>query len=182
MADARLDWKAIDSEPRFQELHRTKMTFLWGLMIFSLIFYFLLPIGAAYFQDLYKVKVWGPINIGILFALLQFVVAWGIAFIYARRANAEFDPMAANREFIICMTDIGEYMIAPDLASVFASEAPGCSIRTRRIPQGRLREALELGEADLAVGTLAGANRSLRQQRLGEYVVTCMVSTQGRCS
>lgn len=95
MADASLDWKAIDSEPRFQELHRKKMTFLWGLMIFSLIFYFLLPIGAAYFQDLYKVKVWGPVNIGIVFALLQFVVAWGIAFYYARRANAEFDPMAA---------------------------------------------------------------------------------------
>ncbi|MDR6858770.1 LysR family transcriptional regulator [Variovorax guangxiensis] len=94
--------------------------------------------------------------------------------------GSEFDPMAANREFIICMTDIGEYMIVPNLASVFASEAPGCSIRTRRIPQARLREALELGEADLAVGTLAGANRSLRQQRLGEYVVTCMVSTQGR--
>jgi uncharacterized membrane protein (DUF485 family) len=95
MADASLDWKAIDSEPRFQELHRKKMTFLWGLMIFSMIFYFLLPIGAAYFQDIYKIKVWGPVNIGILFALLQFVVAWGIAFYYARRANAEFDPMAA---------------------------------------------------------------------------------------
>jgi uncharacterized membrane protein (DUF485 family) len=96
MADTTsFDWKAIDSEPRFQELHRKKMTFLWGLMIFSLIFYFLLPIGAAYFQDLYKVKVWGPVNIGILFALLQFVVAWTIAFYYARRANAEFDPMAA---------------------------------------------------------------------------------------
>jgi uncharacterized membrane protein (DUF485 family) len=95
MADASLDWKAIDSEPRFQELHRKKVTFLWGLMIFSMIFYFLLPIGAAYFQDIYKIKVWGPVNIGILFALLQFVVAWGIAFYYARRANAEFDPMAA---------------------------------------------------------------------------------------
>lgn len=95
MADTRLDWKAIDSEPRFQELHHKKVMFLWGLMVFSMIFYFLLPIGAAYFQDLYKVKVWGPVNIGILFALLQFVVAWGIAFYYARRANAEFDPMAA---------------------------------------------------------------------------------------
>ena len=45
------------------------MGFLWGLMIFSLVYYFLLPIGAAYFQDLYKIKVWGPVNVGILFAL-----------------------------------------------------------------------------------------------------------------
>jgi uncharacterized membrane protein (DUF485 family) len=43
-----VDWKAIDSRTDFQELHRKKMGFLWGLMIFSLVFYFLLPIGAAY--------------------------------------------------------------------------------------------------------------------------------------
>src|SRR5512137_3003846 len=93
MADpAKLDWKAIDDDPRFQELHNRKTRFLWGLMIFSLIYYFLLPIGAAYFQDLYKIKVWGPINVGILFALSQFGVAWFLAFWYARRANAVFDP------------------------------------------------------------------------------------------
>jgi uncharacterized membrane protein (DUF485 family) len=96
MADpSRIDWKAIDSRPEFQELHSKKMAFLWGLMIFSIVYYFLLPIGAAYFQDLFKVKVWGPVNVGLLFALSEFVVAWGIAFYYARRANAVFDPMAA---------------------------------------------------------------------------------------
>ena len=41
-------------------------------------------------------KVAGPVNFGILFALSEFVVAWGIAFIYSRRANAEFDSMAAE--------------------------------------------------------------------------------------
>jgi uncharacterized membrane protein (DUF485 family) len=90
-----LNWKAIDSEPRFQDLHRRKMGFLWGLMVFSLVYYFLLPIGAAYFQDLFKVKVWGPVNVGLLFALSEFIVAWGIAFYYAKRASSEFDPMAA---------------------------------------------------------------------------------------
>jgi uncharacterized membrane protein (DUF485 family) len=97
MADAaRLDWKAIDDDPKFQELHRKKTTFLWGLMVFSIIYYFLLPIGAAYFQDLFKVKVWGPVNFGLLFALSEFVVAWAIAFWYSRRANREFDAMAAE--------------------------------------------------------------------------------------
>lgn len=94
--------------------------------------------------------------------------------------GAAFDPRAANREFIVCMADIAEFLSIPDLASVFASEAPGCSLRTVRIPQPRLRDALERGEADLAVGTLAGADRSLRQKRLGEYAVTCMVSACGR--
>lgn len=93
---SQVDWKAIDSRPEFQELHRRKMGFLWGLMVFSLVYYFLLPIGAAYFQSIYTIKVWGPVNVGILFALSQFIVAWGLAWFYAYRANAVFDPMAAE--------------------------------------------------------------------------------------
>jgi uncharacterized membrane protein (DUF485 family) len=38
--------------------------------------------------------VWGVVNIGILFALSEFVVAWAIAFVYSRKANAEFDAMS----------------------------------------------------------------------------------------
>jgi uncharacterized membrane protein (DUF485 family) len=94
MSKAEMNWAAIDADPRFQSLHARKTRFLWGLMIFSVLYYFLLPIGAAYWQDLYRVKVWGPVNVGILFALSEFVVAWGIAGIYARRANREFDGMA----------------------------------------------------------------------------------------
>jgi len=91
-----LDWQRIVADPRFQALHRKKTSFLWGLMVFSIVYYFLLPIGAAYFQDIYKIKVWGPVNVGLLFALSEFIVAWGIAFIYSRRANSEFDAMASE--------------------------------------------------------------------------------------
>jgi uncharacterized membrane protein (DUF485 family) len=90
---ATINWAAIDSDPRFRDLHDRKTRFLWGLMAFSVVYYFLLPIGAAYFTDLYKVKVFGPINVGLLFALSQFIVAWGIAYYYARRAS-QFDDMA----------------------------------------------------------------------------------------
>jgi uncharacterized membrane protein (DUF485 family) len=89
-----IDWNAVINDPRFQTLHRKKQSFLTGLMIFSVLFYFLLPIGAAYFQDLFKVKVWGVVNFGLLFALFQFVVAWLVAFYYSRRAGADFDRMA----------------------------------------------------------------------------------------
>lgn len=89
-----IDWNAIVADPRFQALHRKKQSFLWGLMLFSVIYYFLLPIGAAYFQDVFKIKVWGPINVGLVFALSEFIVAWGIAFYYSRRANREFDAMS----------------------------------------------------------------------------------------
>ena len=93
MATSALNWSAIDSDPRFQSLHRRKSRFLWGLMAFSVVFYFLLPIGAAYFTDLFRLKVWGVINFGLVFALSQFVVAWGIAWYYARRAS-QFDALA----------------------------------------------------------------------------------------
>lgn len=97
MADpAAYDWRAIVADPRFQDLHHKKTRFLWGLMVFSVIFYFLLPVGAAYFQDFFRIKVWGPVNVGIVFALAEFVVAWGIAFVYSRRANSEFDAKAAE--------------------------------------------------------------------------------------
>jgi uncharacterized membrane protein (DUF485 family) len=90
---ATINWGAIDSDPRFRELHTRKTRFLWGLMAFSVVYYFLLPIGAGYFTDLYKIKLWGPINVGLVFALSQFIVAWLIAYYYARRAS-QFDRMA----------------------------------------------------------------------------------------
>lgn len=91
-----MNWAAVNADPRFQDLHRRKSRFLWGLMIISVIYYFMLPIGAAYFTDLFKTKVWGVINFGLIFAWSEFIVAWGIAWIYARKANAEFDALAAE--------------------------------------------------------------------------------------
>jgi uncharacterized membrane protein (DUF485 family) len=92
----RIDWVAIEAHPRFQELHRRKSRFLWGLMAFSVVYYFLLPIGAAYWTELFRKRVWGPVNIGLLFALSEFIVAWAVAFIYSRRASRHFDAIAAD--------------------------------------------------------------------------------------
>ena len=94
MTNPSINWAAINADPRFQALHRKKTNFLCVLMIISVIYYFMLPVGAAYFPELFKIKVWGVVNIGILFALSEFIVAWGIAFIYRRRANTQFDAMA----------------------------------------------------------------------------------------
>ncbi len=94
--DIAVDWDAIIRDPRFQDLHRRKSRFLWGLMALSVVYYFLLPIGAAWFQPLFRVRVWGVINVGLLFALSEFVVAWAIAWHYSRRAGREFDQLAAQ--------------------------------------------------------------------------------------
>ena len=91
-----VDWDAIIRDPRFQSLHRRKSLFLWGLMAVSVRYYFLLPIGAAYWQDVFKIRVWGVVNLGLLFALSEFVVAWVIALIYSRKASRDFDLLAAQ--------------------------------------------------------------------------------------
>ena len=91
-----IDWAAVVADPRFQKLHRRKSAFLWGLMAFSVVYYFALPIGAAYYQELFKQRVWGVINVGLAFALSEFVVAWAIALYYSRVANTEFDRMAGE--------------------------------------------------------------------------------------
>ena len=91
-----VNWGAVIADPRFQKLHRKKTWFLWGLMIFSVVYYFMLPVGAAYFQDLFKIRVWGVINVGLLFALSEFAVAWAIAIYYSHVANRDFDRMAAE--------------------------------------------------------------------------------------
>lgn len=88
-------WAAIHRDADFTKLHQMKSRFLRRLMAISVLVYFLLPIGADYFPEIFKIKLWGPLNVGLVFALSQFGVAWGIALIYARCANREFDPRAA---------------------------------------------------------------------------------------
>lgn len=88
-----INWRAIDADPRFQRLHAKKTAFLMGLMIFSIAYYFLLPVGAAYFTELFRMKIFGVVNFGLLFALSEFIVAWGIAGYYTSKAK-EFDAMA----------------------------------------------------------------------------------------
>lgn len=89
-----IDWAAIEADARFINLHQDKNRFLWRMMLFALIYFFCLPIATAYFQDIFSIQVWGVINLGLVFALSQFIVAWAIAMIYAKRANADFDARA----------------------------------------------------------------------------------------
>ena len=105
-----VDWAAVGVDPRFQALHRKKTFFLNALMLFSIGYYFLLPVGAAYFPELFRVRVFGVVNVGILFALSEFVVAWTVAAVYLYRANREFDSLAEaiGAEIMAAYLDGGE--------------------------------------------------------------------------
>jgi uncharacterized membrane protein (DUF485 family) len=93
---ANVDWDAMVGDQRFQSLRERKHRILWGLMAFSIAYFLLLPLGAAYYQDLFKVRVWGVVNVGLLCALSEFVVVWAIAIIYSRKASRDFDRLAES--------------------------------------------------------------------------------------
>lgn len=94
MAPEPIDWAAIAADPRFQLLHRRKTRFLAGLMVFSVAYFFLLPIGAVLYPGFYRLPVFGVVNVGLLLAFSEFAMAWLIAALYLRRANREFDRLS----------------------------------------------------------------------------------------
>jgi uncharacterized membrane protein (DUF485 family) len=53
-----------------------------GLFIGFIAFYFALLVGAAYFRDVFTTQVWGRVNVGLLFALSQYLVAGLVAWTY----------------------------------------------------------------------------------------------------
>jgi uncharacterized membrane protein (DUF485 family) len=89
-----IDWARVSADPRFLALATRRARFLWSLMGISVVYYFLLPVGAAYALDFFRIRLFGPINVGLVFALSEFVVAWFVAFLYTRVASRRFDRLA----------------------------------------------------------------------------------------
>ena len=93
MSEHTYNWAHIAQTPKDLELKRRKRVFLFGWWIVASIYYFLLPILSGYFPDFFKIKVVGVINLGYLFILSQFVVAFFVAIYYTKVANSEFDRL-----------------------------------------------------------------------------------------
>lgn len=84
------DAERIAAYAEFKDLLTAKARFIVPATVFFIVYYFALPISVGYFPELMKTPVLGVVNLAYLFALSQFVMAWGIAFLYLRKA-ARFD-------------------------------------------------------------------------------------------
>lgn len=94
-------------------------------------------------------------------------------------APARFDPAQAQREFALCMTDIGELHYIQDLMAAASQTAPGVTFRVVPVAHDRLDVALENGEVDLAVGYFPELSKDrLYQQLLSTSSFVC-VARQG---
>lgn len=87
------EWRSIEQDPEFVALVAAKRRFIVPATVFFIVYYFALPISVGFAPDLMSRNVIGRMNLAYLFALSQFLVAWGIAFLYLRRAG-RFDEMA----------------------------------------------------------------------------------------
>ena len=89
------DWEALSRQPEFQALLAAKKRFIVPCCVFFLVYYFALLYFVGWHLELMKKPVFGNINVASLFALSQFLMAWGMAWIYMRKA-AIFDRAAAE--------------------------------------------------------------------------------------
>lgn len=90
-----VNWEELEEQPAFRALLARKTRFIITSTIFFVIYYFALLVLVGWFPDVMKKKVLGKINVAYLFALSQFFMAWGMAFVYTRKA-AEWDKAAAQ--------------------------------------------------------------------------------------
>lgn len=90
------DWVRIAESPKFAELHSRKFRFLFGWWVLFTVFFFLVPLGAGYLPDLYRLKIVGNINFAYTMAMFQFIGSWALAIHYTRWANSVSDPLTAH--------------------------------------------------------------------------------------
>ena len=88
-------WSRIYESPSYRRMIALKTRAVTAMTIFFIAYYFALPVLVAYFPDLMARQVWGYVNWAYLFAFSQFLMAWGIAYLYMRYAS-RFDQMAAG--------------------------------------------------------------------------------------
>lgn len=85
----------------------------------------------------------------------------------------DFKPMASTRHFCVCMTDVGQIVLLPDLLNVLRTNAPGVRVDVTSITEDTPR-ALESGDLDLAVGFMPDIDGRFYQQVLFNEEFACL--------
>jgi DNA-binding transcriptional LysR family regulator len=88
--------------------------------------------------------------------------------------NTRFDPASVKRSVTIGMTDIGEIVFLPELVDRLRQVAPGVSLSTVRTTATTLRDDMEAGKVDLAIGPLPQLKAGFFQRRLFQQRYVCL--------
>jgi DNA-binding transcriptional LysR family regulator len=103
-------------------------------------------------------------------------VSYALAMIHSGvNQRTTFEPSTAKRAFTIGMTDIGEIYFLPALIERLRREAPGVTLSTMRNAAINLRDELESGKVDLALGLLPQLKAGFFQRRLFSQSYVCLM-------
>jgi DNA-binding transcriptional LysR family regulator len=102
-------------------------------------------------------------------------VTQALAMIHAAlNQRSAFDPEHSERSFVVSMTDIGEIYFLPALMDLLRRQAPGVVLTTHR-NAGNLRDEMEAGKVDLAIGLIPGLKGGFFQRRLFAQRYVCLM-------
>jgi DNA-binding transcriptional LysR family regulator len=87
--------------------------------------------------------------------------------------EAAFEPVSATRKFRICMTDASHITLLPRILAAVRKAAPGVTLEAARIDEV-MPQALQSGEADLALGLIPSLETGFYQQTLFRQDFICL--------
>ena len=88
------EYRAAQDSPEFAELRRRFRSFAVPMTVAFLVWYLLYVLLSTYAHEFMATKVFGNINVGLIFGLLQFVTTFVITHLYVAHANKNTDPIA----------------------------------------------------------------------------------------
>jgi uncharacterized membrane protein (DUF485 family) len=92
-----IDWEAVERSPEFRELIKRKKAFVIPATLFFLAWYFGFIILAGYAPDFMgREFLTDGMTVGYVLALTQFIMTWVLGWLYLRKADRQFDPLAAR--------------------------------------------------------------------------------------
>jgi uncharacterized membrane protein (DUF485 family) len=91
-----VDWDEIERSPEFQELVKRRKAFVLPGTVFFLAWYMGFILLVAYAEDFMSERVYEGLTVGYCLALTQFVMVLVLGLWYLRKADHEFDPLAAK--------------------------------------------------------------------------------------
>jgi uncharacterized membrane protein (DUF485 family) len=92
--EGEIDWEAAERSPEFRRLISTRRRFVLPATIFFFVWYFGFIVLAGYAPDFMGQSVYQGLTIGYVLALTQFLMTWALGYMYLRRADRDFDPLA----------------------------------------------------------------------------------------
>ena len=88
------EYLQAQKSPEFIELKRRFRRFAFPMTVAFLSWYLLYVLLSTYAHDFMATPVFGNVNVGLLFGLLQFVSTFVITHLYVAYANRNIDPIA----------------------------------------------------------------------------------------